>query len=469
MIRALRHPIADLAALAGLLLLASPVVVAAPPADGWIAWSSNRADSRHEIYLMRGGGGDITRITHEGGTHAMWSPDGRWIAYRALNDQAVYIVRWNGAERQQICTGEPYFWMHDNSGLVCGYNGYVLRVNPETKEQTPLFRMTDFPMLAGAFWFDPGGITHDGRWLLAHTDRFQQGFTATNGTFRAMHAAVVLDLQRPDQLFFFGAGCEPTTTPSGDLIYHVCGTDGTCASPPDIYRMNVNDVANRASYQPEIQRVDGDWGHTYMPRISTDGKWMTYAATQGCHDLGVCDYEIFLHELNTSGSPATADQRLTRDPGNDQWPHMYVGPRWGEGARISLSPTWLRFAAAKGDRPVIPPPQVVQVLNDGTGPLSALTVTNAPDWLAVDVNSTANTLAVAVKATALIPGQYQASFEVAAAGAAPQRCTVTLTVGGPPEASTGCGLSGSGPRTSAALALLAGLLAVLALVRRRGH
>jgi len=50
------------------LQLPSPAF-AAPPADGWILWQSNRADSRAEIYRARTDGSQVTRLTTAADNH----------------------------------------------------------------------------------------------------------------------------------------------------------------------------------------------------------------------------------------------------------------------------------------------------------------------------------------------------------------------------------------------------------------
>ena len=67
--------------------------------------------------------------------------------------------------------------------------------------------------------------------------------------------------------------------------------------------------------------LPGRYSHEYFPRLSSDGKWLVWAATAEGHEPDVVDYEIFLWKVGTSFSQAV---RLTYNPANDNWPDIYV-------------------------------------------------------------------------------------------------------------------------------------------------
>ena len=292
------------------------------PSNGWIVWASNRNDNRHEIYRMKADGSRPTRLTFNGGTMASWSPDGRWIAYRN-GAGAVHIMAWDGSDdREVLAAGKPWFWYHDRSGLFVGddkHNYY--RYSPRTGARDYLFARGDFSRIGDA-GFDPRGITHDGRFLLAHTTRFAHGYKADNGVLKAGHAAVAVDLGFKESLFIIGPGCEPNASPRGSLVYHVCGHKEECPLVPDIMKLDMADIMSRSSYRVEVSAPDPDWGHEYFPRVSNDNRWLVYGASTGCHDHDSCNYEIFIHRL---GAGRQSRVRLTHHPQNDRWPHLFVG------------------------------------------------------------------------------------------------------------------------------------------------
>jgi hypothetical protein len=287
------------------------------PDNGWIVWASNREDSRHEIYLMKVDGTAVTRLTYEGATFPSWSPEGRWISYRAA-DGSTHVMPWDRSEDKIICRSQPRFWMHDGSGIVCGDQQEFFLVDPDTGSKRLLFRRSDFPRVA-RHELNPSGISHDSRWLVAHSDLYRRGYGGDNGHYKAYHAAIILDLTDRSKIYYFGSGCEATTPPAGELLYHVCAD---CATQPDIYAMKVSDVLTRVSYRVEMAHEDPEWGHEYFPRISTDNEWLTWGASTGCHNADTCDYEIFVHKLGEDSSNRT---RMTYDKHNDRWPHLFVG------------------------------------------------------------------------------------------------------------------------------------------------
>ncbi len=295
-----------------------PAEAADVPSNGWVVWASNRKDSRHEIYLMKADGTGVKRLTFKGAEFPGWSPDGKWIAYTATTDDSTHVIRHNGSGDKKVCDGKFTFWMWDGSGLICRKTDSYYLINPDTGSSTLKFKKSDFSKI-GSKALNPGGITHDGKYLLAHTDLYRTGFSGDNGTFKAYHAAVILDFSNKSKVYYFGSGCEPTTPPKGTVVYHVCGD---CPTKPDPYRMLLADLSTRSSYKAEIAHKDSDWGHEYFPRISNDNVWMVYGATTGCHDHDTCDYEIYVHR---TGAVGVARAHITTDTSNDQWPHLFVG------------------------------------------------------------------------------------------------------------------------------------------------
>jgi len=171
------------------------------PSDGWIVFASDRQGGRHEIFLMRADGTNVSQLTTTGAKFPIWSPNGAWIAYRTEPTLRTRVMRWDKSQDKEIFAGEPLFFMHDGSGLVCADGDDLYRVDPDNGSSQYMFRKDDFSHLVGKSW-GPGGISANGRWLVAWSDRYRNGYTGTNGTFDSYHCAVILDIQNKGDIFF---------------------------------------------------------------------------------------------------------------------------------------------------------------------------------------------------------------------------------------------------------------------------
>jgi hypothetical protein len=418
---------------AGQSLAATPV-----PDNAWLVWASNREEGRHEVYVTKAAGGTPVRLTRAGGQSAAWSPDGRWISYQNIPDSTTHVMRWDGTEDHKVCDGLPAFWMHDNSGLVCailkkdwpGWEGtsrtdQYLLVHPDLGTSVELFKRSDFRHLTDNFGsvgdrhFIPGGITHDGRWLVGWVfGLFANGYMADNGRFQSEHSSVVLDMNDRTKVYFLGPGCLTATPPAGGLVYQVSREGPTF---PDVFSLDVKDLATRSSYKKEIGRGDQDWGHDYFPSISNDNRWLVYGASVACHDWYQCDYEIFLHEL---GSASTESTRLTTNPANDNFPHLFIGDMWRpepDAPRLELSPDRLTLQGSSGTPPA---PRRVAVWSSGGKPLAPVKVDVSYDgsvagWLDVKPieGGKATELLFEVKPAGVASGSHVATVSVISDGA----------------------------------------------------
>lgn len=319
------------------------------PAVAELVWASDREDGRHEVYFTRVGSGEVSRLTRGGGRQPGWSPDGTWIAYVDPVARSVHVMRPDGSDARVVCTElpafdqpRPYFWRRASAAvgsatLVCGRRlpgddvGYFEQ-DLVGGEERLLVRQSDTALRG--FPFGASGVTNDRRFLVGWViDLFKDGYAAENGEFRSAHSTVLLELAAPERLFFLGPGCLSALPPAGSLVYHVSREGPTM---PDIFRLDTRDLKQRESYAVEVGLPDADWGHEYMPSVSNDGRWLVYAASEGCHEWHLCDYEIFAHRL---GAGAAQRQRLTVHPRNDSFPSLFIPPS-PTGRLSAARPPW---------------------------------------------------------------------------------------------------------------------------------
>ena len=422
----MRVNVASVGLVLGLVGLAGSAEATAP-ADGWVVWQSTREDGRGEVYRARADGSQVVRLTTTGGGRSLWSPDGRWVAYG--DGMAAHIVRPDGSGREPLSTGFPVAWLHDNGGLLVAEGADFFVYDPETKQKQLMFNHGDFPAFTGTT-FQPNSVTQDNRYMLLGSHLYQNGYTGTNGSFTSGFSAVMVDLLAQDKVYFIGNGCWPFTPPQGNQVFHICGEGGEgCRSYPDIMRLDLTDLDSRNSYQPEVSHPDPDWGHEYNPRVSTDGQWIVYMTSTGCHEGHDCDYEIFMHRVGVGEGDADARHRVTLNPAFDGYPDMYVGPLWQPAAepRLLLTPnrhTMYAIAGAlagglSGVRPV-------KVKNGGGGTMGPVqtVVASGQGWLRV--TATGDGFEVGLRdGAALTRGRHQGAVTVTVAGLAPVSFPVT--------------------------------------------
>jgi hypothetical protein len=397
-------------------LLAMPVQAQQPPADALVIFSSNRADGRMETYRSRVDGSEVKRLSFTGGTFSTVSPDGRWVQYRNDSNE-VFFTRPDGSETQKLPETWALFWLKDNSGFVLAQGDQVYLYDPDAKQKTPLFKLSDFSEFNGTL-FHPYAMTHDNRYLFVGSDMYQNGFTGANGTFQQNYSAILIDLLDKRKIYMVGFGCWPFTPPEGDIIYHIRGDmKGETPTWPDVYRMNLADLDSHKSYEPELTYPDADWGHEYHPHISNDNKWLIYMTSNGCHWDYSCNNEIFLHAL---GSGPKERIRVTNDPSFDGFPDIYIGPQWDPAGppRVIAAPDRVTFFAREAR---LPEARTIKIKNGGAGSIAALgaaTVAVDPPAAWLDAQISGGTLVVKPRDGLVIRGKHRATVRLTVEGAA---------------------------------------------------
>ncbi len=390
---------------AGVALVPLPSL-ADVPADGWVVWTSNRVGGNPESFRCRADGTEVTQLTTTGGTYPIWSPDGRWIAYRD-NGDLTHLMRPDGSG-DRLIGGWHLFWMHDNAGLAMldGDNTYVL--DPDTGDQTPLFKPSEFTEFQNTLT-QYYAMTHDRRYMFVGTGIFDYGFTAANGTYTQSYSAVLIDMLDKRKIYLVGLGCWPFTPPAGDMVYHIRGDGPTW---PDIYRMNLADLLTRSSYEAEVAHPDADWGHEYHPQVSNDNQWMVYMASQGCHWDWNCNNEIFIHKI---GTDSTSRTQVTYDDSFDAFPSIFVGKPWTatDPPRLVLSPDKMTFFARNA---AVPAPRTVLAKSsaaDRPG-VTGVTVATSASWFDAAVDG--NKITVSVRAGQVWRGRCNGTVSVTVPG-----------------------------------------------------
>lgn len=295
---------------------------------GTIVWSSSR-NGNHDLFTMKTDGSDVKSITS--GDQVDWfprfSPDGTkilftrskkgWVSERDANDSEkwdTYVTDVDGSAITKVAENSSWAsWMGPEEIVFVRGTKILSKKLPDGQE-VELMSSEGVDALDGALLQQPG-LSADGKYV----------------------AITLRGSQRETGIWDVGAkrwrktglGCQIAFTPGGDRVYWVNPT-GNGGS--EIFLMPVADGAPEKEYSDDdlkFMDLPERRSHEYFPRLSRDGKWMVWGATQRGHDHDVADYEIYLWEV---GTPADGAVRLTFHSGNDRWPDIYLADAASGGA-----------------------------------------------------------------------------------------------------------------------------------------
>lgn len=273
-----------------------------------ITWASSRTGN-HEIFLLTLPDLKMYQLTHHPHVDTLprFSPDGErilfcrsqrpWVSIRDLEPWDVYLFSLV-SNRETLVTpnGNMPQWI-DNNRISFVRNRKIIIRNLETgREETVLDGHRE--EISGEIW-NPEFLSRDTNFL---------AFTARG----KMNGVFVWD-RRKGSFLRIGSGCMITWVPSGQEVIWVDngGNGGTWILKSSIIN----------PHQNLFMDLPGRYSHEYFPRLSSDGRWMVWAATAEGHEPDIMDYEIFLWKV---GTPFSEALRLTYNPANDIWPDIYL-------------------------------------------------------------------------------------------------------------------------------------------------
>jgi hypothetical protein len=287
---------------------------------GTIVWSSSRIGN-HDLFTMNTDGTDVTAITK--GDEVDWfprfSPDGSkilfsrskkgWVSERDANDSEkwdVFTINADGSD--PVKWVEKASWASWISGdeIVFVRGTKILRKKGADGDESELMDSEGVEALEGALLQQPE-LSADGKFIAI--------------TLRgSMRETGIWDLEKKTWNKT-GLGCQIAWTPDGSEVYWVNPT-GNGGS--EVFRMAVSGGKPTKEFSDDelaFMDLPGRRSHEYFPKLSADGKWMVWGATQRGHDHDIADYEIYLWEV---GTPAERAVRLSYHSGNDRWPDLFV-------------------------------------------------------------------------------------------------------------------------------------------------
>jgi Tol biopolymer transport system component len=301
------------------------VAALAPRLDGLIAWASNRS-GHHELYvvdLRTGASRRLTQSSHAS-FFARFSPDGTSLVFvRSQPEQVsvrdpthwdVYLIHVDGTGERRIAEGGYHpTWTSDGSGIIFLRGSRVYRYDLAAGRERLVLDAEQ--VLPGIEDFGDVELSPDGRrWAFPLRGRFSGVF----GLHGGFSGAAVYEPEGPHlTLLTQEQACETTWAPDGASVLwmETGGNGGTrvMSGRPDGTDRRV------------FMDLPGTYSHEYFPKLSNDGRWLVWGAAAEGHEQDQADYEIFVWEIGTPWDQAT---RLTYHPGNDNWPDLWVRPRF---------------------------------------------------------------------------------------------------------------------------------------------
>jgi hypothetical protein len=285
-----------------------------------IVWSSSR-NGNHDLFTSDADGGNVKQITQ--GDNVDWfprfSPDGQrilfirsqkgWVSERDANTDGkwdLFTMAAAGGTPEKVVANASWGTWVDGETILFVRSTKLYRKKLSATNEELLLDSEQVPALEGALLQQPE-MSRDGRFV-AITLRGSKRETGIWDLGAKAWTTV-------------GLGCQINWTPDGSSVYWVHPTGN---GDSRVFRQPM--AAGKPSKELEQDALvfidlPGRRSHEYFPQLSTDGKWLVWAATQRGHDHDVVDYEIYAWQV---GSPPEEAARLTFHSGNDRWPDIFI-------------------------------------------------------------------------------------------------------------------------------------------------
>lgn len=299
--------------------------------EGVIAWSTSRANSHHDIWLMNADGSNAHALTNS--DNVDWfpriSPDGTKVLFNRSKggwvpeNDANYPEKWelwtmdmDGSNQVKVVDNATWgTWRPDGKTIVFSRAGKVFTMDLSSKAESLI--------LDGEKAFNKKDV------ILQEPNMSPDGKHLAITLRGSMRETGVWDLEK-NSWTKSGDGCQIDWNFDGSKLYRVNPTgNGGTAAPSEILWFSAKDgkQVEKVGFfgipkNVRLMDLPGRRSHEYFPRLSPDGKWLVWGATDKGHDHDMFDYELYMWKI---GEPVETATRITYHSGNDRWPDIWLG------------------------------------------------------------------------------------------------------------------------------------------------
>jgi dipeptidyl aminopeptidase/acylaminoacyl peptidase len=295
---------------------------------GKIVWSTSRAHSRHDIWIMNADGSDQKKLTSSPDNvdwFPRFSPDGSKVLFvrsrmgwtpeseaEVFDKWDLWIVPSGGGDEKKAAESACWGTWRPSGDSICFARGpKVFLRSLTTGEEKELF---------------------DAEKQFKKRTFAQQPELSPNGKFLAMtlrgstRQTGIWNLEKKEWNST-GGGCQMDWFPSGNTVVRM--NEGQGNGNTEVLKIDIDkdgkplERISGLSVPKEIRFMDlpGRRSHEYFPKIDPTGQWMVWCATQYGHEHDLYDYEVYLWKIGADQKSAV---RLTFHTGNDRWPDIYT-------------------------------------------------------------------------------------------------------------------------------------------------
>lgn len=293
---------------------------------GTIVWSTSRANSKHDIWIMNVDGTDKKALTKSNSVDwfSRFSPDVKQVLFTRSKSgwvpetDAKFYDKWDlwtigvdGADEKKVvengCWGT---WRPDGKSIVFARGEKVFQLDLESQEET-LILDGSASIKKGTIVQEPN-LSSDGKYLAATL----RGSSRETGIWHI----------EKKEWYKTGGGCQIDWFPTSDEIYRVNPTgNGGTSAPSEVLAQKLNDgkPIEKITKIKNLRLMDlpGRRSHEYFPKFDREGEWMVWCATEKGHDHDIYDYEVYIWKRGTEAKQAV---RLTFHTCNDRWPDISI-------------------------------------------------------------------------------------------------------------------------------------------------